>query len=95
MVVDHIDHNGLNNTDGNLRVLTNAENQQNRKGAQYNNKTGMRGVSWHNGARKWRAELIINNKCIHLGLYDDMHDASNAAVAGRLKYMPFSNEIIG
>lgn len=42
--VDHIDHDSLNNTKINLRVISNSKNLQNRKGANSNNKTGVRNV---------------------------------------------------
>jgi hypothetical protein len=45
--IDHINHDTLDNRRANLRVLTNAQNNINRKGAYQTSKVGVRGVSVH------------------------------------------------
>lgn len=65
---DHIDGDGLNNTRANLRVCTRAQNQRN-KGAQRNNASGFKGVSFHRGAKKWRAQISIDGTKTYLGLF--------------------------
>lgn len=94
MVVDHINHDTLNNTDDNLRVITNYDNGQNRKGAQSNSKSGVRGVSWHKAAKKWCVQISVNKEVKHIGSFDDIHDAEHAAIQARAHHMPFSNEMI-
>ena len=50
MVVDHDDHDQLNNRrSSNLKVVTKAENSQNRKGATAKSETGIRGVRRRGG----------------------------------------------
>lgn len=44
--VDHEDHDSLNNRKYNLRVVSNANNVQHRKGANSNSSTGHRNVNW-------------------------------------------------
>lgn len=92
LVVDHIDHDTLNNTDDNLRLLTTAENGQNRKGTQRNNSSGIRGVHWNNENKKWRAQVRLNRKTHRLGYFDNLEDARIAVESAREKLMPFSEE---
>jgi hypothetical protein len=44
VVVDHKTHNTLDDREENLRIITNADNSANRKGANLNCKTGVRNV---------------------------------------------------
>lgn len=93
MMVDHINHDGLINTDSNLRIVTNAENTQNKQSANRNSKSGILGVSW-NKHGKWVSQLMVDNKKIYLGCFDDVHEAENIIIEARKKYMPFSQEAL-
>ena len=46
-----------------------------------NNKSGFRGVSFHNQSGKWRATIYINRKQKHLGLFDSPEEAHAVYVA--------------
>lgn len=92
MVVDHYDNDTLNNTDDNLRVCTNMENQQNRKGAQKGSRSGVLGVSWHKKYKKWRVRINVNGKCIEIGNFKDIKKAEQAAIEARKKYMTHSKD---
>ena len=63
--VDHRDGNGLNNRRrgeaGNLRLVTESENQHNRRGHR-NSRSGLKGLSWHTKAGKWRARVSAKGK---------------------------------
>lgn len=72
---DHCDGNGLNNRLGNLRVVTNRVNLQNRHHAKSSNYPG---VSWHKRAGKWIARIVVEGKTIHLGYYTDEGLAAHA-----------------
>lgn len=74
MMVDHINHNGLDNRKCNLRICTNAENQHNRKIGS-NNTSGYKGVSWNTLANKWEAQVKFNNKKIYLGRFISLEHA--------------------
>lgn len=91
MDVDHINHDGLINTDDNLRVCTHAENLQNRKGAQCDSKSGIRGVGWHKQREKWRAQVNLQGKQIYLGLFTDILEAEKAVIEARSKLMPYAS----
>lgn len=90
--VDHRNNSGLDNTDENLRVTTKYENQQNRKSATTKSRSGVRGVCWEKGAKKWRSYLSVNKKQINIGLFDDINEAEQAVKEARKQHMKFSNE---
>ena len=74
---DHRDGDGLNNRRENLRSCSHAENLRNR-GAQVNNISGLKGVSWHKQSGKWDASIRVNGKGKHLGLFTTK-EAAHAA----------------
>lgn len=74
--VDHRDGNGLNNTRSNLRLATPAQNNRNRRRSSVN-RSGFKGVCWHRERRKWRAQITINNKSVHLGYFSSREEAAN------------------
>lgn len=71
-IVDHINGNPLDNRRSNLRLASVAENSRNH-GISKRNTSGVRGVSWHKGKRKWAAAITI-----HLGYFDNLEDAQIA-----------------
>jgi hypothetical protein len=56
--VDHIDHDGLNNLDDNLRKTTNSKNLQHRKGANKNNGTGVRNVCYVERSNEYMVQIM-------------------------------------
>ena len=74
-ILDHEDRNRSNNRIKNLRIVTQRENQYNRV-AQRNNKSGYKGVSRR--GKRWRAQIEVNSKNIHLGYYDTPEMADKA-----------------
>ena len=64
--VDHKDRNRLNNVVSNLHIVTHQQNQFN---------TNAKGYSWHKLAKKWRAQIRIDGKNKHLGLFEKEEDA--------------------
>lgn len=59
--VDHIKHINYDNRKSQLRPVTSSQNMMNRK-PNKNNKSGYKGVSWHNSKNKWSAYIGENNK---------------------------------
>lgn len=75
MVVDHINHNTLDNRKDNLRLTTKSQNQWNR--LPQVSKSGYKGVHIYKDGRI-RAEIKINGKKIILGDFTSVLDAAKA-----------------
>jgi hypothetical protein len=59
--VDHIDRNGLNNLNENLRYATNSEQQHN-KSMPKNNTSGVKGVYYNKNKNLWVAKMSFNKQ---------------------------------
>lgn len=68
--VDHIDGNGLNNSWGNLRLVSRQENQKNMRLPSHNT-SGTIGVYWNKRSRKWLAAIKISGKQRYIGVFSD------------------------
>lgn len=76
-IVDHINGNGLDNRLENIRIVDqrmNAWNRKNTKNSQSNKLSAYKGVSKKNG--KWRSQIYVNGKKVHLGTYADEIEAA-------------------
>lgn len=76
-LIDHINGNKHDNRLSNLRAATKQVNAINSK-LPSNNKSGVKGVSWHKAGQKWTAQIKHNQKKIHLGSYSKLEDAIEA-----------------
>jgi len=80
LVVDHIDHNGLNNLPANTRVVSRSRNQHNLRDRRTHNGRKLTsphpGVSWYRWRSKWLAQIRSGGRLIHLGLHDDELEAA-------------------
>ena len=76
--IDHFDAKDFppgypkNNHISNLSVVTQQENQFNRRA---------RGCYFHKASGKYSAQIMLNNKSIHIGLYDTEQDAHQVYLA--------------
>lgn len=75
-MVDHVNHNTLDNRKENLRLVSSGQNQANRiidknrkiKTSKY------KGVNWHKFSRKWHAQIAGR----YIGLFESETDAARA-----------------
>jgi hypothetical protein len=88
ILVDHINHDTLDNRRSNLRLATQQENQRNRKCAAKNSSSKYIGVFKREFKTKtsWRAGIKYNKKMLWLGHFDREEDASKAYNEAALKY---------
>jgi hypothetical protein len=76
-VIDHIDSNGLLNTEENLRYATSRLNSQN-KLKKANTSSKYIGVSFSKDCNKWKSEMKYNYDHLYLGLFEDEIEAAKA-----------------
>lgn len=76
-MIDHEDHNGLNNQKYNLRSCTNQQNCMN-SGSSKKSTSLYKGVSWSNERKKWVSQIMLNRKQIPIGRFTDEIEAAKA-----------------
>jgi hypothetical protein len=77
LLVDHINHNGLDNRKPNLRLCTSIQNQQNKR-PRSGCTSKYKGVYWHKDRKKFCAKIHLNKKAIHIGYFKDEIEAAKA-----------------
>jgi hypothetical protein len=82
MMVDHINHNGLDNRRSNLRLATNAQNQWNK--LPMGSRSGFKGVTSSRGV--YGAAICVLGKHIALGRFRLAEDAARAYDQAAVKY---------
>lgn len=76
LMVDHINGDTLDNRKSNLRLATNAQNQQNtrsRKGS-----SRYKGVGYSKRKKKWRGGFVFEGKYHYCGEFKDEEDCARA-----------------
>ena len=80
MLVDHENGNPFDNRKVNLRTATVQVNQHNRHSA--------KGYYWDKQKKKWKSQIRVNKKLIHLGQYATEDEARSAYLEAKQKYHP-------
>ena len=75
-IVDHIDHNPLNNAVSNLRWVSNTENANNRV-MNRNNRSGAQGV-YQTRDLRWRGNVFFQQRRYDIGTHSTREDAIHA-----------------
>lgn len=74
-IVDHINGNPLDNRKCNLRICTTAQNNMAQHNLRKKKTSKFKGVCWDKLKGKWRCEIRVNKKKIHLGLFNSEEEA--------------------
>ena len=75
--IDHINTDSTDNRIENLRVVTHQQNSFNRNAKGYN---------WNKKHKKWRAQIYIDGKGIHLGYFKKEEDARQSYLNAKEVY---------
>ena len=79
LVVDHKNHNTLDNQRHNLRICNHRENVHNHRKYQRDTASSeYHGVVWHKAANKWKSQIKQDSETIYLGLFVLEADAAKA-----------------
>ena len=90
-LIDHIDGDASNNRINNLRPCEAKQNMQNSK-IRSDNKTGVKGVSWHKSSGKYRAQFKWGEGKQYCEYFDTIEDASIAITENRKRcHKEFAN----
>lgn len=79
-IVDHIDHDGLNNQKENLRICSYQTNILNRRDLSKANKSGVSGVCWSKQHQRWTARTSYKGKMVYIGQFKNLEDAAMAVI---------------
>lgn len=85
MLIDHTCFVRACCNPGHLRLATQKQNMENRPGANKNNVSGIRGVTFHKARNRWQARVEHNGRKVSAGYYDTKEAAGEAAIAKRIE----------
>lgn len=86
-MLDHINGDRSDNRISNLRLANKSENQQNKRKAASNSKTGLLGAFPSDG--RFRAKIVLGKKAKNLGMHDTAEEAHTAYLLEKRKIHNF------
>ena len=75
--IDHENRKPDDNSNENLRVVTQQQNTFNR--------SNVKGYSWNKNTKKWQAHIRVDGKLIYLGQFENEEDAAAAYLVAKEK----------
>jgi hypothetical protein len=84
--IDHIDGVKTNNEWSNLRDVTRSVNQQNKRRSQSRTPGHLLGTSLDKRSGRWRAQIKVEGKYMHLGLHESAEAAHAAYILAKRRF---------
>lgn len=85
MVSDHINGDGLDNREDNLRNCTQTQNLINRK-VQSNSLSGIKGVRWNKHKNRYEPNITVDGKKVYIGRFKTIEEATEAYKQASIKH---------
>jgi hypothetical protein len=82
--IDHINGNPADNRLANLREVSHVVNMQNQRRANIDSQTGLLGCHPH--GTKFQAQITVNGRIKHLGIFASAHEGHEAYLAAKRKF---------
>jgi hypothetical protein len=86
LVVDHINYNGLDNREANLRLATHKQNTRHVIRTMNPGSSKYKGVSWYTREKVWAVKIMADGKTIRIGYFKDEVEAAKAYDTAAKKY---------
>lgn len=83
--IDHINGDKADNRISNLRLATRSQNLQNRR-QRKSNRSGRKGVYWNKQKQLWHAQIQVEKRRIHIGMFKDLDEAHAAYCEAARRY---------
>lgn len=82
MEIDHKNGNKKDNRIDNLRIVTSSQNSFNSR-AKSTNKSGVKGVHWHESSGTWRAVITVKGRQVYAKHFKSLAEASKSISIAR------------